>query len=216
MSDPDGRFTIPVHKKITEEALKLSGLYNTFLYGGLSNAVIEGATWIADILHADQDFHFDGQQNYTAVNKRWGSLNREITENISKIGIGNKLFGGEDSARLGMLIHNVQDFYSHSNYVELYIEYYNGINGIDPTSVPIYDEGIKDVNFNKLLKERLRTGDASALELIQEKIYPQGSLAQSPTSHMKMNKDKVDSNTGELARDAATKHTEKILNRIKE
>jgi len=123
--------------------------------------------------------------------------------------------GGDDAVLFGRMIHTAQDFYSHSNYVELYIEYFKGANdGAMPTSVPIYDDGILNKDFNTLLNSKLRTGDFDVID--NEFTNPNGKKAQAPTSHNKINKDKADTPTGKLAEQVATDHTTKILKQVKE
>jgi hypothetical protein len=160
--DPDGRFGIPIHRNITQQAMARSGIVpktSSFFHRDLVWSATQGADGI-HTLGAFRDWHFDGRANYLAVQTRWNSLNKDIATTIGNIGGGNKLLGGYDVKHLGKLLHNVQDFYAHSNYAELYIEYYQGANnGAMPTSLPTYDEGIKNADFNSLLKDNLRTGD---------------------------------------------------------
>jgi RHS repeat-associated protein len=210
--DTDGKFEVPIHGDITKTAMKLSGINKEF--SAISRqSLIFGATKSADWLGVASDWHFDNRKNYTEVQKRWNTLNNDISKTISNIGGANKRLGGYDIDKLGNLIHNVQDFYSHSNYVELYIEYYQGANdGTLPTSVPIYDEGIKNADFNSLLKDELRTGDFHPLD--NEKTNPNGKRANSPTSHNNMNKDNANTPAGKLAKQAAIEHTTKILKEV--
>jgi RHS repeat-associated protein len=212
--DPDGNFAIPIHKNITHQAMARSGIVSktsSFFYRSL----VWGATYGADVFGAASDWHFDGRANYSAVQSRWNSLNTDITTTISNIGGGNKLLGGSDVKHLGKLIHNVQDFYAHSNYVELYIEYYQGQNGGDlPTSVPTYDDGINITGFNSLLQDKLRTGDFNIIDNEKIDIDPFHERASQPTSHNKMNKDNANTYAGKLAKEAAIKHTTKILKKV--
>jgi hypothetical protein len=213
--DPDGNFAIPIHKNITHQAMSCSGIIpNTSSF--FHRDLVWGATYGADIFGGAFDWHFDGRANYSAVQQRWNSLNKDISTTLGNIGNGNKLLGGSDVKRLGKLIHNVQDFYSHSNYVELYIEYYQSANdGALPTSVPIYDAGIKNSDFNSLLKDKLRTGDFNLIDNEKIDIDPLHERANLSTSHNKMNKDNVDTYAGKLAKLAAIEHSTKILEEVK-
>jgi RHS repeat-associated protein len=212
--DPDGKFAISIHKNITRQAMAGAGIVpktSSFFHRDL----VWGATIGADVLGAASDWHFDGRANYSAVQARWSSLNNDIATTSANIGGGNKLLGGSDVRHLGKLIHNVQDFYAHSNYVELYIEYYQGANdGMLPTSVPIYDDGVKNADFNSLLKDRLRTGDFHITDNEKIDINPFREHANSPTSHNKMNKDNANTYAGKLAKQAAINHTTKILKEV--
>jgi len=214
--DPDGRFKIPVHMRIISNAFKNSGLSSGWK-NFFRNDVQLGVSVEADVLGAASDYHFDGRQNYSEVQSTWKSLNSEISSKISDIGSFNKKFGGNDAILFGRMVHTVQDFYSHSNYVELYIDYYKGLNdGAMPTSVPIYDSengGTNNADFNAILKDNLRTGDFHIID--NEITNPDGTRAQSPTSHNKMNKDKANTPAGRLAEKTATEHTTKIFKQLK-
>jgi RHS repeat-associated protein len=211
--DPSGKFDVPIHGDITKTAISQSKLEKK-ISETTQKTLVFGATISADYVGAASDWHFDGRKNYTEVNQTWNDLNKDISQTISNIGTVNKKIGGWDIDKLGNLIHNVQDFYSHSNYVELYIEYYKSENdGEMPTSVPTYDEGIKNGDFTSLLQNKLRTGDFDFLD--NEKTNPKGTKAQSPTSHNKMNKDHADTPAGQLAKKVAIEHTTKILRRVK-
>jgi hypothetical protein len=211
--DPDGNFSIPIHWRIIDNAFKQSGLSNGF-FNSFRYDVRLGATIEADILGYAFDFHFDARQNYSEIQSTWNNLIFNIKKGINNLGSVNRAIGGNDAILFGRMLHTVQDFYSHSNYVELYMEYYQGANnGVLPTSVPTYDEGIKNADFNSLLKDKLRTGD---FNLIDNEIFnPKGKSAQLPTSHNKMNKDKADTYAGKLAEKVATEHTVKIMRQAK-
>ena len=212
--DPTGEFDISIHKKITEQAMKKSGLITktTILF---NHNLKFGVGTRADVLGFYKPWHFDNMNNYYAVCTQWIELYKEINTTIRNIGDWNKKLGGSDVVKLGRLIHNVQDFYSHSNYAELYIQYYKSSNdGALPKSIPTFDEGIKDEKFNNLLKKQLRTGDYDFFDNEKFDINPFREQADEPTSHNKMNKDKADTYAGKLAKQAAIKHTTKILEAI--
>jgi RHS repeat-associated protein len=212
--DPDGKFAVPIHRNITQQAIDRSGIASkTSQYFQID--LVWGATKWADHFNFWRDFHFDGRANYSAVQERWNSLNNTISTTINNIGGGNKQLGGSDVVKLGRLVHNVQDFYAHSNYAELYMEYYQGANnGALPTSLPTYDEGIKNADFNSLLKDKLRTGDFHLLDNEKVDINPFREHANEPISHNKMNKDNANTYAGKLAKEAAIKHTTKILKEV--
>ena len=212
--DPNGCFGVPIHYDIIQKAMTMSGL-NTKTSKLFLVKLIEGATVYADCVGVAFNWHFDNKVNYSDVQSRWNTLNNKIDKTISRIGKGNKLFGGRDVLQLGRMLHNVQDFYAHSNYAELYIEYYQGVNnGELPTYLPTYDEGINNPDFNKMLKERLRTGDFHLLDNEKIDLNPFRENADEPTSHNNMNKDKADTYAGRLAKQAAIEHTAKILRKL--
>jgi RHS repeat-associated protein len=210
--DPDGRFKISIHKRILMNAFKASGISTGFLGMFQADAKL-GVSVEADILGFASDYHFDGRQNFKEVQSTWSSLNNSISSKIDDLGSFNRKYGGDDAVIFGRMLHTVQDFYSHSNYVELYVDYYKSINdGVMPTSIPIYDDGIKIEGFNNILEGNLRTGDFDIVD--NEITNPNGKKAQESTSHNKMNKDKADTPLGKLAEKVATKHTTVILNKL--
>ena len=222
--DPDGNFAVPVHKRITINAFNNSGLSKGFLSRFKTDLVV-GATRYSDYYGFAFDHHFDGRKNFTEVQATWTKLNNDIDSRINNIGSGNKKFGGYDVERLGINVHNVQDFYSHSNYVELYVEYYKAANnGAMPTEVPIYTDGLKIEGFKALMErtttdangkyQGLNTGSFSVGKFVKDKA--KGRTDTDPNSHEQMNKDEVDTPEGKLAEDVATRHTTEILKRVKE
>jgi RHS repeat-associated protein len=221
--DPDGKFPIPAHKKIIERAWLKTNLSRGF-QDMFIEAVKLGAGFTADITNFNNSkVHFDGLQNHAEVQERWKELNKSITDRVSKIGSGNKTFGGYDAEMLGLDLHTVADFYAHSNYVELYIEYYQSKNnGAMPSSVPIYDDGLKIPEFKALMDrttfdengkfQGLRTGDFDLFN--NEFIYPNRDFG--PNSHQQMNKDDTSTPLGALAESVAIKHTATILLKLED
>jgi RHS repeat-associated protein len=221
--DPDRKFPIPAHKKIIERAWLKTNLSRGF-QDMFIEAVKLGAGFTADITNFNNSkVHFDGLQNHAEVQERWKELNKSITDRVSKIGSGNKTFGGYDAEMLGLDLHTVADFYAHSNYVELYIEYYQSKNnGAMPSSVPIYDDGLKIPEFKALMDrttfdengkfQGLRTGDFDLFN--NEFIYPNRDFG--PNSHQQMNKDDTSTPLGALAESVAIKHTATILLKLED
>ena len=41
-----------------------------------------GVSWVADILGVASDYHFDGRQNYSEVQKSWDALNKGIVNKM--------------------------------------------------------------------------------------------------------------------------------------
>ena len=214
--DPDGNFKRPIHEIITENAFNNSYLGEA--WGNLFKSSVKyGASFYADIIGGASNWHFDGKENYSEVISVWKDLSIEVRNIVSDLDILNKEFGGRDAIRFGKAIHTVQDFYSHSNYVELYIKYYKVLNGESPKSVPIFDVnngGSIDEKFKQILKDELRTGD---FHLIDNEVFNPffSDRIKQPTSHNKMNKDNADTEAGKLAKDTATEHTKQIINTIK-
>jgi hypothetical protein len=102
---------------------------------------------------------------------------------------------GSDYYGLGADLHNVEDFYSHSNYVELYAEYYkNEVGDMSKFSVdkvPLFQDGIKDGKFReKYLKRKdngLMTGDFHLRKNEKNPVYDKNKLGKD--THYRRNKD---------------------------
>jgi hypothetical protein len=191
--DPDGQFAIPIHAQITDNAAKLNKLTSTQTF-----FLVQGAR-AADMLGFSEEWHFDNKANYKEVSAQWKGITQRINDRPAW-----------DFYGLGADLHNVQDFYSHSNYVELYVDYYKKSNGgAMPAAIPIYDVGVKDAEFNKVLEGSLKTGTFDVGKfIVNEKIRGKDMGAD---SHQKMNKDNAKGALGKLAKDVAQKHSEKII-----
>ena len=146
--DPDGEFGIPTHNKIVKDAINNKG-FSKQQY----RKILWGTSWSADVFHPHKDFHMDNYHNFKDVKDRICNAIEGYHEKIEK----------EDFKGAGWDLHTIADFYSHSNYVELYQKYADdaelGVGGIplftDVVNNPKYSE------FNQLLEKELRTGDFS-------------------------------------------------------
>lgn len=213
--DSEGGFKIPVHRNITARALDRASLKsNAFRFD-----ILSGNTIVADIFGAGEDHHFDGRRNFEEINATWSKLNSDIL----KSSIGDTKLGGAESVHFGKLLHNVQDFYSHSNYVELFIEYFVQHFGSPPSTVeiPTYDEAISSPaysNFRKnYLEKSLKTGQFNLGRWIggndRKKTNGEGNI-----HHDQLNKDKVRPNQNyggltlfDYAIAVATQHTSNAI-----
>jgi hypothetical protein len=148
------------------------------------------------------------------------SLNSEI-KNAS---LGNTTWGGAQTQHFGKLLHNVQDFYAHSNYVELFIDWYVEHFGSTPSSteIPTYDEAVASPAYEDFkknyLEKSLKTGEFNLGRWIAgndaKKTNEEGNV-----HHDQLAKDKrnVGQNYGgttlhDLAVFVATVHTMNVLN----
>ena len=182
--DPDGRFLLDVHQRIMENALngfkiKFGGKGSRkdnfdFKYG----LVGTGTVFSRGITHPDlantsfKAMHFDGM-DYATINDNFNTIfvrtaaQIEIYKNggMTEVGLGHLV---------GQSLHSIQDFYSDSNYIELYIQQY-GETALD--QIPTYQDVLsnsKYSDFAKLLGSNLKTGE-----------YPGTGLG----SHNQMNHD---------------------------
>jgi hypothetical protein len=122
----------------------------------------------------------------------------------------------------------VQDFYAHSNYIELYIQFYKSKGGkmeeFDIETIPIYTELDEDAQ-NFMERNGLRTGfwDNDNNETWFDFKFGDGPWKSDPNSHYNMNKDSDESVQGskviegtentlfEAAKTVAEKHTVSII-----
>src|SRR5262249_2923652 len=116
---PAGAFDTGHHADLTREVLKEQG----FSQGASDAVVVEN--WLVDYfvndpvspLQKDCDvLHFDNAQSTTAIRNYWGRLtvnSRKAVEDAAREKDALKLL-----TLLGVSLHAVQDFYTHSNWVE--------------------------------------------------------------------------------------------------
>ena len=232
-TDPSGGFKVPIHKDITLLAYayamghsSIAWAKEQFFGPDLAYGVGEHSDWFHPL---DEGRHFDGM-DFNAINNNWQGINKEI-DNIN-IGWFNKSAGGWDVVQLGKSLHAVQDFYSHSNYVELYIEYYRKNNNDAMPAIgeiPTYDEVVENTEkyadfSNTYLKPRLHTGDFGGAGYVLDKEKDiQETHEKGKDHHDDLAKDdlsmgkKVTNSKGETlnthtaARDVATRHSTKII-----
>jgi len=212
--DKKGNFEVPIHKEITENVAKQNKL-NMFQIKALSIGVQN-----ADYMGFGLDLHFDNRKNFSEIQSTWKSIN-EVKSIIKRT---------NDYYALGILLHTVQDFYSHSNYVELYVQYYKDQGGdmskFSADMIPLFEDGIKIKEFReKYLEPKLRTGDFDLKK--NEKFDFFGLFGDfdenDKNTHYRMNKDSNKSLQGkekvkgtkmtyhDLAKNVATRATDKIL-----
>jgi len=116
----------------------------------------------------------------------------------------------------------LMDFYSHSNYVQMYLEYWtkdlhNDIRNFTLNDIPTWDDAITTGFKTSQWYSQVRTGDFDLGEFIT------GGMKK-PTHHDNMNMDGPDTDMGILnicptcrltyfliAKNVATRHTSKLL-----
>ncbi|WP_010423378.1 hypothetical protein, partial [Anaerophaga thermohalophila] len=155
------------------------------------------------------DIHFDNKLDITQVNQGWEEVKTRINEH-DKI---DKL----SAFSFGIALHNLMDFYSHSNYVEMYLKYWEndlGKNLADFTlnDIPHWDEAVSGGFGQSKWYNQVRTGE-----------FKLGEMMEGSNTHAEINKDKPSTEQGakkigdcqytlyEIAYTAAAKHTAKFL-----
>ena len=183
--DPSGDFLLDVHQRIAKNALKTTGewgfrinfgsygeknsMYDEkaqndvknghFMYGivGQGTVVSGGVTW-PDLHNQESDWaHFDNM-NYEQIISNSDDIIMAMSLSVVSFKAGK--FNEEALGNgIGQSLHAIQDLYSHSNYVELYIAKYGEVT--DLNSIPTLKEATtdpKDSECAAILKTSLKTG----------------------------------------------------------
>jgi len=115
-------FFIPVHKSITEDALSRFSAADIsdwerqqIQLGVAAGDLVEGGLPFEQSSGYEPRFHFDNDFSYDAVIENFQSIAQLVDENLAK--------SEKDPWGFGKILHAVQDFYSHSNYVPAYRQY---------------------------------------------------------------------------------------------
>jgi len=173
--DPDGRFPIGTHSKMVNNAFR-----GTVSHDAL-NQMKFGTSVIADIsLIGDKRVHLDNMRGYSTIASLY---NNAISGFQSSMEQGFYL-------QAGVELHTIADFYSHSNYIELY-KGFAELKGLsmDINKIPTFSEAMKNPDLVKHLHDKgLKTGT-------YDTSYPMDRYFGKEGSHGKMN---LDSNNSEL------------------
>lgn len=198
--DTDGNFLTDVHKRISQNAFmkskvklgfSISGFknynklqaYYTAITGSMVPTALNGSCVAPDKRTLPKMFggngkmsisseHFDNM-NFTQILDNFQKVNNSI-DSALELYKTDKLDSGQLGLVIGEKMHAIQDFYSHSNYVELYEEYFGQT---DITSIPTLQEALNEdkyFGFATLLENKLVTG-----------VYP----GTGKGSHKQMNHD---------------------------
>jgi hypothetical protein len=111
----------PIHEKITEEALRayrVDGVDGGFTDDAIKDIVKYNTE--TDRNQNDSALHFDNE-NFSEGSQRLINLKKEIIDIAQKQSSRERI-----RSRLGGALHTVQDFYAHSNWVELQNQKNNG------------------------------------------------------------------------------------------
>ena len=171
--DPNGSFDLKIHVAMVKEKANENGI-KRFGTAFLSY----GTGFHSDILlFAVSNVHTDGKHNFNDIVSLY---NKAFDGAVKDIKQGRYI-------RAGRELHTIADFYSHSNYMELY-ESYASENGFELNidNIPTLREAQNDEKLWNYLQGRLETGDYS--------IFDPNSMDSQ--SHNKMNKDNPQSEKG--------------------
>ena len=193
--DPDGNFLIDVHKRITKKAfskinakkisLKKQKEIISFRIGLVGNGVsyYDGSVVAPDVkslpwyaggkgLKSCEEDHFDSM-NFEKIISNFKNTFNNIDNTITKYNKG-EIDVNNLAKVVGEEYHAIQDFYSHSNFIEIYKDIYGETK---LSEIPTLQEALSDekyIKFAEKLKKELKTG-----------VYP----GTDKNSHKRMNHD---------------------------
>lgn len=217
--DPIGYFGMGIHRNMIRQIVLQNG--NKSLLEILPD--LESATSRkADINHMNDDIHFDNRNNCESILSKWKELDSELLKTIKSLntwwGAGENYKNYEKKVeKLGLLLHNVADFYAHSNYVEVYKESYQRANNRTPDIIPVFSEGyylLSDEDRNKLKTGSFEKGNNEYSLFTIYDITDSHHFLIDPYSHYNMNKDDIDRPDFENAFDAANRDVLRYLSKL--
>jgi len=162
--DPNGEFPIKIHKELVSKAFAGQLCEKTLSKIQYGNGIK------ADIFHMFRSAtHMDNMKGTKSIVEAYQKAMSDFHSNMQA---GNYVDAGEN-------LHTIADFYSHSNYVELYYGYAeeNGLS-TDAEDIRPFSEMMNDEKFMEYVdgkKDGLRTG-----------VFP----GLGKNSHRQMNNDK--------------------------
>ena len=114
--DPNGEFGLSVHKEIVKRIVEKKGFSKKQV-----KQILYGTGWRADVWRTSNDkIHLDNYNSKSGVENPYKVLSNRFTD---AIGSYSKNIEAEKFKDAGENLHTIADFYSHSNYVELYQQY---------------------------------------------------------------------------------------------
>ena len=154
-------FLMGGHKSITTRALEriprtarlADWERRSLIEGSVDTDLSEGGWWPPGGAPYEPRFHFDSKLDYPAVRRNFQDLMRLVRENLAKV--------EKDPHEFGKILHAVEDFYSHSNYVTLYRQFRTDRN-LMVGDIPIIEDVLSSPDqypgFQVVLEASLRTG----------------------------------------------------------
>ena len=184
LKDPNGRFPIKIHKAI------VSAAFGSQSCGYKLEQIQYGNSIKADIFHASRSAtHMDNMKGTKSITDAYKKAILYFQSNIKS----------ENYVDAGENLHTIADFYSHSNYVELYQGYVerHGLS-TDVNDIKSYSEMMNDESFMKYVEEQggLRTGEYSLLK----------HRSKDSESHYMNNLDTPTSNNGKVKYGNSNRH----------
>ncbi len=197
-SDPLGLFALRYHESLTSATLAAYGL------GNIETAVLLGnfGTDIASVPKVYRAFlyskdeheravgmHFDNLSNYAEIKNTWAELLKGVTGLNESPAITTPEMARGFALELGSFMHQAQDFYAHSNWVEYWnergkfgaeiptflgttidasAELYTGAwgSGANPKCPKHHDQMAKDDPENRLFTQAMLAAQSAGSELL--------------------------------------------------
>ena len=176
--DPDGNFPVPIHKKLVEDALN-----NKTISSNIRKGLLYGTGVYSDWFHpSNSSFHMDNMKGTKSIIKLYNDHRKSFSDNMDR----------KKYVDAGADLHAIADFYSHSNYVDLYQQYYESLgNPVSAEDIKPFSEMMENQDFMNFVEEQggLKTGTFSIKGWVAEKIFKR---APEQGSHSLMNLDKGD------------------------
>ena len=200
-------FKVGIHKAIMNDAATDAGFCQSNI-----NAFKLGVEWtdvntLGGSIPNTSYLHFDGLTNYNAVLSNYNIIKNQV----------QSLKGGivdiSDIKALGFYLHGLQDFYAHSNYVELAIGHFNRGDNL-PTYTEVLNNPSNYGTFLNLLQSQLRTGVFDLYSHFFSDLYRTTNPTTWHLTHAAMNKDDALGKTGKLAAALAYKETFNWINNL--
>jgi len=147
LKDPNGEFPIGIHQTIVGNALNQSSVHLSFF---AKAQILYGTGVRADIYDASQNsVHLDNRNSAGAI----AGYNQAASNFESSMSNGNYVDAGE-------ALHTVADFYSHSNYIDVYMKYAKGAGiKLDANNIPTLEEAMAIPGLKDMLNKELKTGN---------------------------------------------------------
>ncbi len=183
--DPNGEFGVPTHKRMVKDALR----NNTSLSKSQQKQIVKATGWYSDWNKRKEPIHFDNHNPNAPVDKGVGNIQSVFEGAIENYNPNPQ--NKKDCLEDGVNLHTIADFYSHSNYVELYQKYFGDGNlGVDdiPLYSDVYSQPEKYSEFADILEKELKTG-------VYEKWY-EDIFSKDVDAHHNMNHDSPRSKMG--------------------
>ncbi len=144
------------------------------------------------------EYHFDGMSTFSELSAGFAYIGSQRALICDR-----RLNREQKLLAFGRITHAVQDFYAHSNYVELYAAFRKQpLEEINPASIPLLETALRDQRyaaFACVLIKHLRTGSWA--------LDPNDPKNKGPHSHTAMNKDEAGRPGHDHARNLAERQT---------